>query len=363
LENLVNPSPAFWRGRRVLITGHTGFKGSWLTLWLTSLGAEVDGFALAPTTDPSLYKLACKPRPNEFGDIRNLAALQERLISAQPEIIFHLAAQSLVRPSYTDPVSTYATNVMGTVHLLEAARHTASVKAIVIVTSDKCYENREWYWAYRETEPMGGYDPYSSSKGCAELVTSAYRNSFFENDSESQCRVASVRAGNVIGGGDWSTDRLVPDVIRGFAGGAPVEIRNPKSTRPWQHVLDPLNGYIRLAELLMSDKGSECVGGWNFGPLDEDCRPVSYVADKLAMLWGGDASLIFADDLQRHEAKYLKVDASKAKARLCWASRLRLHDTLCWTVEWYRAQLAGKSAATLTLGQIEDYEGLADVSP
>jgi len=363
VETLVNPSPAFWRGRRVLITGHTGFKGSWLSLWLTSLGAEVDGFALAPATDPNLYKLACTPRPNEFGDVRNLAALQERLISVQPEIIFHMAAQSLVRASYSDPVGTYATNVMGTVHLLEAARHAASVGAIVIVTSDKCYENREWHWAYREVEPMGGHDPYSSSKGCAELVTGAYRKSFFENDSGHPCRVASVRAGNVIGGGDWSTDRLVPDVIRAFGEGKPAEIRSPKSTRPWQHVLDPLNGYVRLAELLASERGSEFVGGWNFGPPDEDCRPVSYVADMLTTLWGRDASWIFANDLQRHEAGYLKVDASKAKARLGWASRLRLHDALRWTVEWYRAQLDGKSAAALSLGQIEDYQALGSTSP
>jgi CDP-glucose 4,6-dehydratase len=363
LEALVNPSPDFWRGRRVLITGHTGFKGSWLTLWLMRLGADVAGFALAPNTETSLYRLACNDRPSQLGDIRDLAAVRACLASTRPEIVFHMAAQSLVHPSYLDPVATYATNVMGTVHLLEAVRETGSARAVVVVTSDKCYENREWHWAYRETDPMGGRDPYSNSKGCAELVTSAYRYSFFADDSGNRCKVASARAGNVIGGGDWSADRLIPDIIRAFGNDRPAQIRRPNSVRPWQHVLEPLNGYIRLAELLASKQGQNYAEAWNFGPPDDDCRPVSYVADKLAGFWGADASWTFTDKPQSHEARFLKIDASNAKARLGWASRLRLDHALSWTAEWYRAQLDGKSAASLTLAQIESYEALGRAGP
>ena len=362
MEALVNPSPAFWRGRRVLITGHTGFKGSWLTLWLGRLGAEVSGFALAPNTEPSLYELACTGRPEKLADIRDLTEMRAWMALARPEIVFHMAAQSLVHYTYRDPVGTYATNVMGTVHLLEAVRETDSVKAALIVTSDKCYENREWHWAYRETEPMGGHDPYSSSKGCAELVTSAYRACFFTGDSTRRCNIASVRAGNVIGGGDWSADRLVPDIIRAFDKPEPAQIRRPNSVRAWQHVLDPLSGYIRLVELLAAEDGAKFAEGWNFGPPDEDCRPVSYIVDKLARTWGDGASWFLNDKAQPYEASLLKVDAAKAKARLGWTGRLRLDDALSWTVQWYRAQLDGKSAAALTLAQIESYEALGSAS-
>ncbi|MGP0061589.1 MAG: CDP-glucose 4,6-dehydratase [Beijerinckiaceae bacterium] len=359
---MVNPSADFWRGRRVLITGHTGFKGSWLSLWLTRLGAKITGFSLPPNTEPSLYRLAFNEAAEQFADVRDLAALRACLASARPEIVFHLAAQSLVHLSYRDPVATYATNVMGTVHLLEAVRETDSVSAVVIVTSDKCYENREWHWAYRETEPMGGYDPYSNSKGCTELVTSAYRASFFGEGSGRLCRIASARAGNVIGGGDWSADRLVPDIIRSFGKGLPVEIRRPNAIRPWQHVLEPLSGYIRLAELLDSEEGAKFAEAWNFGPRDEDCRPVSHIADRLAAYWGNGASWFLTDRPQPHEAGFLKVDASKARARLGWNSRLGLDDALALTADWYRSQLEGKAAGALTLAQIERYEALGSAS-
>jgi CDP-glucose 4,6-dehydratase len=357
VEGLVNPARAFWNGRKVLITGHTGFKGSWLRFWLKRLGAEVSGLSLAPHTEPSLFKLIFGEETASYADIRDLDAVRATLASAKPEIIFHMAAQSLVHQSYRDPVETYATNVMGTVHLLEAVRELDGVAALVIVTSDKCYDNKEWLWAYRETEPMGGRDPYSSSKGCAELVTSAYRASFFQSAGR-VCRIASARAGNVIGGGDWSEDRLIPDIMRSFGRKQPVEIRRPHSIRPWQHVLEPLNGYIRLAECLASEDGASFAEAWNFGPLDEDCRPVSYIVDKLALSWGAGASWVVTERPQPHEAIHLKVDASKARARLGWASRLRLDEALAWTAEWYRAQLDGKVAAAITADQIERYEAL-----
>jgi CDP-glucose 4,6-dehydratase len=358
LEGVVSPTPGFWNGRAVLITGHTGFKGSWLTLWLTRLGAKVTGFALEPNTEPSLYRLMFNDKATQFGDIRDLDALRACFASARPQIVFHMAAQSLVHPSYRDPVGTYSTNVMGTVHVLEAVREMDSVEAVVIVTSDKCYDNKEWHWAYRETEAMGGHDPYSNSKGCAELVTSAYRASFFGTTTKRRCWIASARAGNVIGGGDWSQDRLIPDIVRSFGRSRPVELRRPHSIRPWQHVLEPLSGYIRLAERLASEEGSAFAEAWNFGPPDEDCRPVSYIVDKLAASWGNDASWFLTDKPQPHEAAFLKVDASKARARLGWNSRLRLDDALTWTAEWYRAQLDGKAAAALTAAQIERYEAL-----
>ncbi len=358
MEGVVNPKAGFWKGRAVLITGHTGFKGSWLAVWLRKLGATVTGLSLAPDTEPSLFKLIFGDQPAQYADIRDLNAVRGRLASAKPQIVFHMAAQSLVRPSYRDPVGTYATNVMGTVHLLEAVRETDGVEAAVIVTSDKCYENKEWPWAYRENEPMGGRDPYSNSKGCAELVTSAYRASFFGPPQENACRVASARAGNVIGGGDWSVDRLIPDMMRSFAGNRPVEIRKPHAIRPWQHVLEPLSGYIRLAESLSSPQGSAFAEAWNFGPFDDDCQPVSYVADKLAMRWGDGASWVVSDKPRPHEASLLKIDASKARARLAWKSRMRLDDALDWTVEWYRAQRDGQAADAITLAQIERYEAL-----
>ncbi|WP_043349868.1 CDP-glucose 4,6-dehydratase [Methylobacterium sp. B1] len=356
-----NPDPGFWSGRRVLVTGHTGFKGAWLSLWLTRLGAQVTGFALAPETEPSLCTLAALAdrADSRIGDVRDLAALSACVAETQPEIVLHLAAQALVRPSYSDPVGTYASNVMGTVHLLEAVRACPSVRAVVIVTSDKAYENREWVWAYREDEPMGGRDPYSNSKGCAELVTSAYRASFFGAGGH-PARVASARAGNVIGGGDWSLDRLIPDMVRAFNRGEPVEIRSPGAVRPWQHVLEPLSGYLRLAEVLCEQDGARYAEGWNFGPSDEDCRPVSDVVAGLARGWGEGARWQLASGTHPHEATFLKVDASKARAHLGWDRRLRLSEALDWTGTWYRAQARGADAAALTYEQIARYEALAE---
>jgi CDP-glucose 4,6-dehydratase len=358
MEEIMNPNPSFWRGRSVLITGHSGFKGSWLVGWLAMSGANVSGFSLRPATEPNLFKLAIEDHvDNHFGDIRNLAELRACVTAAKPHIIFHLAAQSLVRASYADPVSTYATNVMGTVHLLEAVREVDSVEAVVVVTSDKCYENREWVWSYREDEALGGHDPYSSSKGCAELVAAAYRASFLDGAAR-KCRVATVRAGNVIGGGDWAPDRLMPDIIRSFANGRPVEIRSPHAVRPWQHVLEPLSGYVRLAEALVADGGDLFAEGWNFGPGDDDCWPVSAVVDRLAAHWGKGASWCLSEGPHPHEASFLKVDASKARARLSWRRRLRLEEALVWTADWYRGQLDGRSAAEMMAAQIERYEKL-----
>lgn len=355
-DRALSPDPTFWAGKRVLVTGHTGFKGSWLAMWLRRLGAEVTGLALVPDTQPSLFALAVADEvASRFVDVRDLTAVQACFAAARPEIVLHLAAQALVRPSYADPVGTYATNVMGTVHVLEAARQTASVRAVVVVTSDKAYENREWPWAYRESEAMGGYDPYSNSKGCAELVVSAYRSSFF---TQSGVHVASARAGNVIGGGDWSVDRLIPDIVRAFERGQSVEIRSPGAIRPWQHVLEPLAGYLTLAERLCGPDGAAFAEPWNFGPSDEDCRAVSYVIDQVAKHWGGDARWHLSDKQQPHEATFLKVDSSKARARLGWDRRLRLEDALSWTTQWYREQGKGASARDLTLAQIDAYEHL-----
>nr|WP_244432026.1 CDP-glucose 4,6-dehydratase [Rhodopseudomonas sp. B29] len=349
---------ACWNGRSVLITGNTGFKGGWLALWLSSLGAKVTGLSLPPDQDPSGNTAAgLQDESNtRYLDIRDAAAVDACIAAVKPSVVFHMAAQSLVRPSYEDPIGTYATNVMGTVHVLDAVRRHGNTDAVVVVTSDKCYENREWYWAYREDEAMGGYDPYSSSKGCAELVTSAYRRSFFTGKPGKVCRVASARAGNVIGGGDWSVDRLVPDMIRSLSRGASVEIRSPHAIRPWQHVLEPLSGYVRLAEQLVSDGGDLYAEGWNFGPADEDCRPVSYLVKYLTEAWGEGAQWHLADKPQPHEASFLKVDSSKARFRLKWDRRLGLDAGLDWTVEWYRRQLAGESAKQLTLEQIKRYE-------
>jgi CDP-glucose 4,6-dehydratase len=347
----------FWAGKRVLVTGHTGFKGSWLTLWLKALGAEVTGYALAPSTNPSLWQLLGLEGEvaSRIADVRDYPALSHKCEEARPDIVFHLAAQSLVRPSYEDPVSTYATNVMGTVHLLEAVRQTHSVRAVVNVTSDKCYEIRERDRGYRENDPMGGLDPYSSSKGCAELVTAAYRSSFFDKGNTA---LASVRAGNVVGGGDWGADRLVPDFVRAALHDAAVQIRNPKSTRPWQHVLEPLYGYLLLAEHLWVD-GIAHAGGWNFGPADDDAVPVETVVSALASLWGAPARWVAAPGSHPHEAHFLKLDSSKAREWLQWKPQLGLQTALAWTVEWYRGCADGASAKKLCLKQIERYEELA----
>ena len=343
----------FWRGKRVFLTGHTGFKGGWLSLWLQQLGAELRGYALAPAQPHSLFAQArvADGMASEIADVRDLAALQSALAEFRPEIVIHLAAQPLVRQSYIDPVETYATNVMGTVHLLEAVRRTPGVRAVVNVTTDKCYENREWAWGYREDEAMGGHDPYSSSKGCAELVSSAYRRSFFQHGGAS---LATARAGNVIGGGDWATDRLVPDILRAFERNEAVVVRNPHATRPWQHVLDPLAGYLTLAQRLWHD-GAAFAEGWNFGPRDEDARPVQWVVEQLAERWGDGARWQLDAGEHPHEAHFLKLDISKARARLRWEPRWRLADALGHTVAWHRAWRRGEDVRALCVTQIDQY--------
>ena len=352
-------NPSFWKGKRVLLTGHTGFKGSWLSLWLQSMGAKVTGYALPPPTNPSLFVAAnvAEGMTGIEGDIRDYDSLATALKQCRPEIVIHMAAQSLVRYSYNNPVVTYATNVMGTVHLLEAARQTGGVRAIINVTSDKCYENREWVWGYRENEAMGGYDPYSSSKGCSELVASAYRNSFFNpgDFAKHGVALASARAGNVIGGGDWAEDRLIPDIMRAIMQGKPVNIRNPHAIRPWQHVLEPLSGYLALAEKLY-DEGAAYAEGWNFGPNDEDAKPVQWIVERLTQSWGGGASWVLDNGDHPHEAHYLKLDCSKAKARLGWHSRWSLGDTLDAIIDWNRWHQAGENMREMTLRQIAAYK-------
>jgi CDP-glucose 4,6-dehydratase len=345
---------SFWRGRRVLLTGHTGFKGSWLALWLQSLGAEVHGLALDPPTAPALYDIAgvaAGMASDTHADIRIDAAVRAVFAACRPEIVLHLAAQPLVRLSYAEPVATYATNVMGTVHVLEAARQVGGVRAIVNVTTDKCYENREWVWGYRETEPMGGFDPYSSSKGCAELVTSAYRRSFLAAGGTA---LASARAGNVIGGGDWALDRLVPDILRALAAGEPVNIRNPASIRPWQHVLEPLAGYLVLAQRLVED-GQAVAEGWNFGPQEADAQPVQWIVEQLVAGWGEGASWRRDPGEHPHEAHYLKLDISKAGARLGWRPRWDLAQALARVLDWQRAWLGGADMRAVCLDQISRY--------
>jgi CDP-glucose 4,6-dehydratase len=347
---------AFWRGKRVLLTGHTGFKGSWLALWLRRMGAEVTGYALEPPTQPSLFELARVGEVVEDvrADVRDAADLARAFDAARPEIVIHMAAQSLVRSSYEDPVGTYETNVMGTVQLLQAVRGASSCRAVLVVTSDKCYENREWSRGYREDDAMGGFDPYSNSKGCAELVTAAYRNSFFRNGPA----IASARAGNVIGGGDWGRDRLLPDAARAFSRAEPVEIRNPAATRPWQHVLEPLSGYLLLVERLWQE-GAAVAEGWNFGPNDVDARPVKEVVERFAALWGGGMRWQLAAGAQPHEAHQLRLDCTKARSRLGWKPRLALDTALEWTVDWYRSWHAGADARRLTEDQIDRYTELA----
>ncbi len=340
-----------WQGRRVLVTGHTGFKGGWLSLWLDQLGAEVTGYALPAPTDPSFFDqtgLAERIRHVE-GDVRDLEHLNEVVRTVQPEVVFHLAAQPLVRYSYDHPVETYATNVMGTVHLLEACRSIDSVRAIVCVTSDKCYENREWVWPYRESDPMGGHDPYSSSKGAAELVISAYRRSFFESGA----RLASVRAGNVIGGGDWAADRLVPDIIRALLAGERPLIRAPQSVRPWQHVLEALGGYLLIAQRLLEGR-DEVATAWNFGPADEDTQPVGWIVEKMLSAWGAQG-WDRPSGPQPHEAQLLKLDCSKARSELGWRPALKLEQALEWVIDWHKRVAAGEDAGAVSVGQLAAY--------
>ena len=347
-----------YKGRKVLVTGHTGFKGSWLSLLLYKLGAEVYGYALEPPTNPSLFEEAKIGEliTSYMGDVRDLKYLSNVLDQVKPEIVIHMAAQPLVRDSYKIPVETYAINVMGTVNVLEACRQTDSVKAIVNVTTDKCYENKEWYWGYRESEPMGGYDPYSNSKGCSELVTSAYRNSFFnpKDYGKHGVAIASARAGNVIGGGDWATDRLIPDFIKAISKGEKLIIRSPFAIRPWQHVLEPLTGYLTLAAKLYTE-GAKYDGGWNFGPDDKDARNVAWITKRICELWGNGATYEVDTNPQPHEANYLKLDCSKAKAELGWEPRLNINKALESIVEWNKVYLSGKDVREITENQIGEY--------
>jgi CDP-glucose 4,6-dehydratase len=363
LEDVVDQ----WRGRRVFLTGHTGFKGGWLALWLAHRGALIRGYALDPPTVPNLFTAASVAtilddiRGDIRGDIRDCAPLESAMTEFKPEVVFHLAAQPIVRRSYADPLGTYSTNVMGTAHVLEAVRKTSSVRAVVCVTSDKCYQNQEWDWPYRETDTLGGFDPYSSSKACSEIVCAAYRSSFFNRD-EHRVAVATARAGNVIGGGDWSEDRLIPDLVRGFQAGQPVPIRHPKAVRPWQHVLEPLYGYMLLAEKLLdfdsADAPAQFCSSFNFGPNPEDAWPVERIATKLAEMWGEGAGWIRDSIPGVHEHHSLTLDTSKARRELGWQPRLGMEANLEWTLKWYRDWQQGADMNQATLEQIAEFEQL-----
>jgi CDP-glucose 4,6-dehydratase len=348
----------FWSNKRVLVTGHTGFKGSWLVLWLTRLGADVTGFSLDIPTSPSLYELArvAEGIRDVRGDVRDRQAVGKAIADSQPEIVFHLAAQPLVRTSYEDPLTTYMTNILGTANVLDACRGSSGLRAVVAVTSDKCYENQEWVWGYRETDPLGGEDPYSSSKACAEIVTSAFRSAFFA--TEEAAAVASARAGNVIGGGDWARDRLIPDAINAFVAGHKLSIRNHNAVRPWQHVLDPLAGYLDLGERLFVD-GARFAEAWNFGPVSDDAQPVSWIVDQVAQRWGAASpawQVVGAP--QARETQVLKLDPSKARALLGWRPQLSLPIALDWTVDWYKVCAKSEDMREKTLQQIAAYEQL-----
>ena len=359
MRNSAAIDSSFWNGKSIFLTGHTGFKGGWLSLWLSSMGAKVTGYALAPNTQPNFFEVARVGGVLEhslIGDIRDLEKLQKAMIDARPEIVIHMAAQPLVRYSYANPVETYATNVMGTVHLLESIRHLDCVRAAVIVTTDKCYENKEWPWGYRENESMGGHDPYSNSKGCAELVTAAYRQSYFlpEKFNVHRLGIASARAGNVIGGGDWSEDRLIPDAIKAFEANETLKIRNPLATRPWQHVLEPLSGYLILAQSLY-EHGARFDGGWNFGPREEDARAVQEVVDLLIKNWQGIANWQQDERDQPHEAHALKLDCSKARQYLNWAPRWSLERAILSIAEWQQTYKDQKNMHDFSLRQISTY--------
>jgi CDP-glucose 4,6-dehydratase len=350
---MVNPRPSFWAGKKVLITGHTGFKGAWLAIWLSRLGAKVSGISLEADTDPNLFAQASLPDvvDHTIGDVRDAARITQAVIAIEPEIVFHLAAQSLVRKSYAHPVETFATNVIGTVHILESLRTCSSVKAAVIVTTDKCYENKDWTWPYRETDALGGRDPYSASKACAEIVTAAYCDSFL---GARGIAVGTGRAGNVIGGGDWAADRLIPDCVRAFLNGRKLIIRNPDAVRPWQHVLEPLSGYLLLAEHLY-DREPGRAASFNFAPRPDDVRPVHWIVTEAARLWGNDAGWTLDRAHNPHEARYLTLDASKARETLNWQARLPLAKALAWTIEWYRTVANGAHARNAMLAQIDSY--------
>lgn len=350
LEIMVNPD--FWRGRRVLITGHTGFKGSWLSLWLQHLGAEVFGFALVPSTTPSLFEVAGVGHAMQsvIGDLRHPEVIEQAVQKIRPQIILHLAAQALVSEGYRDPIGTYSTNILGTAHLLEAARKIKDIQSIVVVTSDKCYENKEWPWPYREGEPLGGYDPYSSSKAGAELVAASYRQSFLADQG---IPLATARAGNVFGGGDWSPNRLIPDLLQAFANRQPGQLRRPQSVRPWQHVLEPLAGYLLLAERLTSDTSVACP--WNFGPADKDCLTTAEIANHLACAWGESASWETCRETFPHEAGLLRLDSSLARQKLSWHPTWPLEEALNKTVSWHKNWLSGADMRSVTIQQIIEY--------
>lgn len=348
----------FWTGQRVFITGHTGFKGTWLTLMLHRLGAQVTGFSLDPPSQPNLFQLSIEGGDirDIRGDIRDLDRLRQAMHDSAPTVVMHLAAQALVLASYRDPVGTYATNIMGTVHVLEAIRTCASVQAAVIVTSDKCYENREWYWPYRETDRLGGHDPYSSSKACAELVTSAYARSFLDGEGPT---VATARAGNVIGGGDWAEGRLVPDIVRALGAGTMPCLRHPEAVRPWQHVLEPLYGYLLLAQQMATGR-HDMAEGWNFGPDASALRNVGWIAQSMLEGWGGPNSFQLDNNPPAHEAGLLALDSSKARAKLGWQSKLTVLEAVEWTVDWYKSVLGSVPgyARSKCLEQINRYLAL-----
>ena len=351
-----------WKGRRVFVTGHTGFKGGWLALWLAKKGAQVRGYALEPPTSPSLFTTASVASAVEDvrGDILDYPKLEAALAEFHPEVVFHLAAQPILRRSYIDPLGTYAANVMGTAHVMEAVRKSVGVRAAISITTDKVYEDHDGPHPYRETDRLGGYDPYSSSKACAELVVAAYRSSFFPVDrlNEHGVAVATARAGNVIGGGDWSEDRLIPDLIRGFQTGQPVLIRRPNAVRPWQHVLEPLLGYIKLAEKLLTAP-SQISASFNFGPGDDDAWTVEQIAAKLAGMWGNGASWYCDGAPTPHETHALKVDSSRARLEIGWTQHLAIEAALEWTMNWYRGWQRGADMKQETMAQIEKYERLA----
>lgn len=348
-------NPGFWENKKVFLTGHTGFKGSWLALWLSSMKAQVVGYALEPDQSPCLFNMLNLQEylsSSIISDVRDLDRLSYEIDRESPQILIHMAAQPLVRKSYISPVDTYSTNVMGTVNVLEAVRNTKSVKSALIITTDKCYENKEWLWGYRETDPMGGFDPYSSSKGCAELVVQAYQRSYFSGPKKN-CGIATARAGNVIGGGDWSVDRLIPDILRALEKRSSIELRYPSAIRPWQHVLEPLSGYLMLAEALYKDP-ENFSSSWNFGPADSDCRTVENVIDLFINKWGaGCWNASSVDHL--HEANFLKLDCSKANKFLKWKPRWHLEESIEKIVEWHKAHILGEDMKQVTLGQIKDY--------
>lgn len=352
------PTESWWHGKTALVTGHTGFKGSWLSLWLQQIGADVVGYSLKPPTTPNLYELADVGRDMRSieGDVADFERLRDVIADARPQVVFHLAAQSLVRQSYLDPVGTYRTNVLGTVHLLEAVRQVGCARVVVNVTSDKCYENREWVWGYRENDVRGGRDPYSNSKACADLVASAYTHSFFgpPTGGDRGVALATARAGNVIGGGDWGRDRLIPDVMHAVSDDRPAGIRHPDAIRPWQHVLDCLSGYLLLAEQLWDQPS--LAGGWNFGPGEDDVRPVRWILERLTALWDGKIQWEHAAGVHPHEAGILRLDSSKARLQLGWQPRWDVERALVAVVQWYRSFLAGGDLRALTLAQLRDYQ-------